>query len=163
MKLKKSNKSVKFSSRTILTIALFIVFLLILSRLTPLIVTPNTDFSFGNFIKTCMFSILMILFIPLIALLFIYLFPTLMLFIFPIILIYLALLFIGYFTTMIYIVGILKQKFKFKSLFASIGILFVINAIIYVISLFSILSIILTILLIIPGFGLLLKQLLSKK
>lgn len=150
-------------SSCISTFLVSILFLLLLTRIAPKIVIPAKDFVFKDFVKTCLYGLLMLLLIPVLCLLFIYFFPTLSLFALSIMLIYIALIFVGFFTTMIYIVGLLKQKFNFKSIFISIGILFVISTIIYVVSLLPILPILLTILLIIPGFGLLSKALLSKK
>ncbi len=145
------------------TFVVSVLFLLLLTRINPSIGKPYKKFNFKNFIKICIYGILTLLLTPLVCLLFIYLFPNLMLFTLPILLIYIALIFIGYFATMIYILEILKQKFKFKSKLLSIGVLFLINTVTYLISLLPILSVILTILMIIPGFGLLSKKLLSKK
>lgn len=86
------------------------------------------------------------------------------LFALPVMLIYAGFLVISFFATMIYVVGLLEKTFKFRSLLISIGILFAMSVILYIISLLSvILTLILTVILIIPGFGLLTSLLLEKR
>lgn len=164
--LKVVDNTPSWASNLYVAISRFIVsvlFLLLLSRITPNIVHPDKEFVLKKFLGTCLYGIVTFITVPIICLLLIYCFPRLLIFALPIMFIYGAFIMIGFFTTMIYIVGLLEKAFKFKSLLISIGILFAINVILYIASFFTTLSLILTVLLVIPGFGLLSSKLLEKR
>lgn len=141
-----------------------ILFLLLFTRILPTIVHPEKGFILKKFLGTCLYGVVMLIVIPLFCLFLIYCSSRMILFALPVMFIYAGFLVISFFVTMIYIIGLLEKKFKFKSLLVSIGILFGMSAILYIISLLSaILTLILTVLLIIPGFGLLTSLLLEKR
>ncbi len=140
-----------------------VLFLLIFARVLPTVVHPEKKFVLKKFLGIFLYGLFVLIAIPLACLVLIYFLPRLFLFALPVILIYCAFILLGSYVSMIYIVGLLKKKFKFKSIFISIGILFIINLVLFIISFIPIVSIIFAILIIIPGFGLLAKQLLEKR
>lgn len=141
-----------------------VLFLLLFTRISPTLVHPEKGFVLKKFLGTCLYGVVMLIVIPLFCIFLIYCSSRMILFALPVMFIYAGFLVISFFVTMIYIVGLLEKTFKFKSLLASIGILFGMSAILYIISLLSsILTLILTVILIIPGFGLLTSLLLEKR
>ncbi len=165
--LKASNQTPAWLSNLYTSIIRFIcsvLFLLLFTRIAPTVVHPEKGFILKKFLGTFLYGIVMLITIPLLCLFLIYLSSRMIIFAFPVILVYAAFLVISFFVTMIYIIGLLEKAFKFKSLSISIGILFGMNVILYVISLLSsILTIILTLLLVISGFGLLSSLLFEKR
>ena len=78
-------------SSCISTFLVSILFLLLLTRIAPQVIVPNKNFVCKEFIKTCLYGLLILLLLPIICLLFICFLPSLCLFIFPILLFYISL------------------------------------------------------------------------
>lgn len=141
-----------------------VLFLLVFTRVFPIAVHPQKDFILKKFLGIFLYGLFIIITIPICCLVLVYLLPRLILFALPIILLYCAFLLIGLYISLTYIVGLLQRKFKYKSIFISIGILFVLNLILFAIAFLPpIVSLIVALLLIIPGFGLLANRLLEKR
>lgn len=149
-----------------ITIARFIcsvIFFFILRRITPIIVNPEKGFILKKFLGTLLSSILTLLIVPALCVLAIYCSTRLVLFSLPVIFVYAAFIVISFFASLIYITGLIQRALKKKSIWISIGILFGLNILLYLLSFITIVALIIGLILIVFGFGLLTQELFKKR
>lgn len=140
-----------------------ILFFFILRRIIPTVVKPEKGFILKKFLETCLSSILTLLIVPALCIFLIYCWSRLSLFAIPIMFIYAGLIIISFFTSIIYISGLIQRALKKYSLWISVGLLLALNIILYLISFITIVSLIFLVIFIIFGFGLLTQELFKKR
>lgn len=149
------------------TIARFVcsvLFLFLLTRITPSIANPEKSFVLKKLLGTILFGILMLVAVPAVCLIVVRCATRLILFAIPVIFIYGGLIIISFFASIIYFAGLIKNSLiKKNSIWIAIGLLFAINVILYLASFITIVALILAVIFVVLGFGLLSQELFKKK
>ncbi len=149
---------------TIVRFVCSVLFLFLLTRITPSIVNPEKGFVLKKFLGTILYGILMLVVVPTVCLIVVRCATRLMLFAIPIIFIYGGLIIISFFASIIYLAGLIKNSLiKKNSIWIAIGLLFAINIILYLASFITIVALILAVILVVLGFGLFSQELFKKK